>query len=112
MYHDEGATIRELHSRQRAELIHARNRLLFVWKNVRDFDLLAQHCGLMGVRAAQDLFSRSGMILMRAALAALWRLPQAMQARLGSGGAPRRFGDRELAHRVLLWPHLLLNQIR
>lgn len=112
MYHEEGATIRALHSRQRAEVIHARNRLLFVWKNVRDRDLLAQHCVLLGPRAAQDLFSRTGMIALRASFAALWRLPWALRARLREGATPRRFGDRELAHRVLEWPHLFVNQMR
>jgi GT2 family glycosyltransferase len=111
MYHEQGATIRALHARRQAEQIHLRNRLLFVWKNVRDWDLLVQHCALLGPRAAQDLFSRSGMVFARAALAALLRLPDAMRARLRSCG-PRRFGDRELAHHVLEWPHLLLNQIR
>ena len=112
MYHEEGATIRALHTRQWAEQIHVRNRLLFVWKNVRDWDLLVQHCGLMGLRAAQDLFSRPGMIFVRAAVAALGRLPQAMRARFRGDLAPHRFSDRELAHQVLEWPHLLLSQIR
>jgi len=111
MYHEEGATIRALHSRQWAELIYERNRLLFVWKNVHDWDLVVQHCCLIGLRAAQDLFARTGMISLRALLAAVRHLPHAVRSRLGARH-PRRFGDRELAHRVLLCTHLLLNHIR
>jgi GT2 family glycosyltransferase len=112
MYHEEGATIRTLHSRQRAEIIYERNRLLFVWKNVRDWDLLAQHCCLMGVRAVQDLFVRTGMISVRAAAAALCRLPHAACARLSAAVAVRRFEDRELAHRALQRADLFLDQLR
>jgi GT2 family glycosyltransferase len=111
MYHEEGATIRSLHSRQWAELIHERNRLLFVWKNVHDWDLLVQHCCLLGLRAAQDLFVRTGMLSLRALLAAVGRLPPTLRSRLRACH-PRGFGDRELAHRVLPWTHLFLNQIR
>ena len=112
MYHEEGATIRTLHSRQRAEIIYERNRLLFVWKNVRDWDLLVEHCCLMGVRAVQDLFVRTGMISTRAAVAALARLPHAGCARLSGGATARRFEDRELAHRALQRADLFLDQLR
>lgn len=73
-------TIGAEHGEARANEIFLRNSLVFVWKNLRDRGLLAQHLVYVWARLAREILAGDGM-LCRALLAALPRLPRALMAR-------------------------------
>jgi len=100
MYHEQGATIRRVHSRVRSEVVFARNRFLFAWKNIRDADLLVRHLWGLPVRLAADVFSRGGLVGARGLAGALARLPRAMSRRAAKS-AGIGISDKELLRQAL-----------
>ena len=54
--HDHGATIGARYDRARVDRVSMRNRILFVWRNVRDGRYLAAHACWMAARSAGAVF--------------------------------------------------------
>ena len=110
MYHEQGATIRRTHSRTASEVVFARNRFLFIWKNIRDADLLARHLAGLPLRLARDVLSRGGLVAGRGLAAALAELPRAMSRRAGSN-IGSEMSDKELAKKAIGDVRALISQI-
>lgn len=109
MYHEQAATIRRTHTRTQAEAVFARNRFLFVWKNVRDADLLAAHFAALPWRLMQDVATRGGLVMLRGLIAALPHLPRACARR--ARGRQRAVPDRLIMARALERPRAFLSQV-
>ena len=109
MYHEHGATIGRLHRRHQAEAIQARNNLLFVWKNVRDYNLLLRHLWRLPRRMAAELINRNGAPGVRGLASAVLRLPQAVAARARAGAGLQ--SDVSIARETLPFPRLFLDRL-
>jgi len=110
MYHEQGATIRRVHSRIGSEVVFARNRFLFVWKNIGHADLLLRHLWSLPVRLAADVFSRGGMVSARGLAGAVTGLPRAMSRR-AARSAGIGMSDKELLKKALGSERALVSQI-
>jgi len=110
MYHEQGATIRRTHSRTSSEVIFARNRFLFVWKNIRDADLLLRHLACLPLHLARDSVSRGGLVAGRGLAAAVGELPRAMSRRAVSASEVR-MSDKALARKAIGSVRALISQI-
>jgi len=108
MYHEQGATIRRTYARTQAEVVFAKNRFLFIWKNIREPDLLAGHFARLPWRLAQDVAARGGLVMLRGLLAALRQFGEAA-ARRGTEAAA--LPDRRVICRALEHPRAFLSQV-
>jgi glycosyltransferase involved in cell wall biosynthesis len=108
MYHEQAATIRRAYSRTRAEVIFAKNRFLFVWKNIRDPGLFAEHFARLPWRLAQDAAARGGLVMMRGLLAAL---PQVAEAAARRRQRRAVLSDRGAIYWALEHPRAFLSQV-
>lgn len=83
--HSHGGTIKSSYSPGYVEHISRRNRILFVWRNVRDPLLLLEHIGWIVLRGVgAGLTGNSGFF--RALYAALRKLPQVRARRRADSG--------------------------
>ena len=80
--HEKG-TIHNLHGRRRARRIQARNRLLFLWKNLTDQGLFWRLHGLPLLAAALCRWVAMDGTFYRGLAGALMRLPRVLEARRG-----------------------------
>jgi GT2 family glycosyltransferase len=79
--HFPSSTIRTVVREQPRKEIIERNRLLFLWKNISDFEMLAGHVLWLSCHLLSAV-KRGDSVLLRAFRGALKRLPQVMKARI------------------------------
>lgn len=80
-YHFGEATMTEFFSPQWVSDLKLRNELLFLWMNLSDWKLLAQHLFFFPFRLVKDCFNEKGFIFSKAVYKALRRLPEALYYR-------------------------------
>jgi GT2 family glycosyltransferase len=71
IYHNESTTFHRVYGRKKKMMLAHRNMFLFVWKNLRDPGMLAQHLLL--------LFPRAFLLLVRGNYEVLWGLAEAFK---------------------------------
>ena len=98
--HDHGATIGSRHDQALIDRVSMRNRILFVWRNVRDGRYLVQHVFWMVARSLGAMLK--GDLTFPGALADAARLRDAVMKRRRSDPAPV-VSDREILRSTSRW---------
>lgn len=95
VYHQYQGTIAKSSLRPEIELIRARNNLLFTWKNITDFSLIARHALSLAFLKLPLAFLRGDKLLPQALGKALGKLPQVLKER-GREKATGKIPDKKL----------------
>jgi GT2 family glycosyltransferase len=94
VHHSGQGTIGRFYNRQRIQSIYWKNRFLFVWKNVRDAGLIAQHLACLPVILVA-FPTVKGRAVLRGFAAALGQFGEVLRKRRQETGRPA-ISDREI----------------
>jgi GT2 family glycosyltransferase len=103
VFHEQGRTIQRARTRERIELMSAKNAVLFTWKNLLDPALLRRALSAQAKWAADDVLIGGLPPRTRALLAALRQLPEAARGRVREQRARVR-ADAEVLAACGAWP--------
>jgi len=88
MIHRGAVTASRMYSREQLDAFMAKNMFLFIWKNLHDTGMTAQHAMWLAPRLARAAL-KGDRVFLRGFAGAVAQFPAALRARLASGKASR-----------------------